>query len=174
MIIDHIGFGVSDYGRAKAFYARELAPLEIALVMEVTPEQTGKVWACGFGKGSKPEFWIGSDGKTAPPTHIAFLAESRAEVRAFYEAALKAGGKTTARLGSARGTTRTTTAPSSSISTGTTSRRSAISRSEAAIRASALRARTGSAPASRPAAASPDRYRRGRNALARRQAPPRP
>jgi len=65
MIIDHFGFGVSDYERAKAFYAEALAPLGIALVMEFGPEQTeGKVWACGFGKGGKPELWIGSDGKT--------------------------------------------------------------------------------------------------------------
>src|SRR5262249_1349809 len=77
----------------KTFYARALAPLGIALVMEFGPEQTeGKVWACGFGKGGKPEFWIGSDGKTEPPMHIAFAVDTRAEVRAFYEAALAAGG----------------------------------------------------------------------------------
>ena len=94
MIIDHFGFGVSDYERIKAFYTRALAPLGITLVMEVTPEQTpGKVWACGFGRSGKPEFWIGSDGKTTPPMHIAFLAESRAEVHAFYDAALRAGGR---------------------------------------------------------------------------------
>ncbi|MGH7898032.1 MAG: VOC family protein, partial [Candidatus Binatia bacterium] len=66
MIIDHFGIGVSDYERAKAFYTASLAPLGITLVMEVGPEQTGKVWACGFGKAGKPEFWIGSDGKTTP------------------------------------------------------------------------------------------------------------
>ena len=94
MIIDHFGFGVSDYARAKAFYTAALAPLGISLVMEVTPEHTGgKVWACGFGKGGKPEFWIGSDGLTTPATHVAFAVESRAAVRAFYEAALRAGGK---------------------------------------------------------------------------------
>ena len=70
MIVDHFGFGVSDYGRAKAFYAQALAPLGITLVMEFTPEQTeGRVWACGFGRGGKPEFWIGSDGKTTPVMH---------------------------------------------------------------------------------------------------------
>ena len=94
MIIDHFGFGVSDYERAKAFYAEALAPLGIALVMEFGPEQTeGKVWACGFGKGGKPELWIGSDGKTTPPMHVAFEAETRAEVRAFYETALRLGGR---------------------------------------------------------------------------------
>lgn len=94
MIIDHFGFGVSDYRRAKAFYAQALAPLGITLVMELEPEQTeGKVWACGFGKGGKPEFWIGSDGKTWPSLHVAFTADTRAEVRAFHEAALAAGGR---------------------------------------------------------------------------------
>ena len=43
MIIDHFGFGVSDYQRAKAFYAQALAPLGIALVMEFGPEQTGAI-----------------------------------------------------------------------------------------------------------------------------------
>jgi catechol 2,3-dioxygenase-like lactoylglutathione lyase family enzyme len=94
MIIDHFGFGVSDYPRAKAFYVQALAPLGITLLMEFGPEQTeGKVWACGFGKGGKPELWIGSDGKTGPPMHIAFAADTRAEVRAFHGAALAAGGR---------------------------------------------------------------------------------
>jgi catechol 2,3-dioxygenase-like lactoylglutathione lyase family enzyme len=94
MIIDHVGFGVSDYARAKAFYQEALAPLGITLVLEVGPHQTeGKNSACGFGKAGKPEFWIGSDGKTTPPAHIAFVVDSRAEVRAFYDAALKAGGR---------------------------------------------------------------------------------
>jgi len=94
MIIDHFGIGVSDYARAKAFYTEALAPLGITLVMEVGPEVTaGKVWACGFGKNGKPEFWIGSDGKTTPPMHVAFAVESRAAVRAFYDAALRAGAR---------------------------------------------------------------------------------
>jgi catechol 2,3-dioxygenase-like lactoylglutathione lyase family enzyme len=94
MIVDHVGFGVSDYPRAKRFYTDALAPLGFTLVMEVSPEQNegGKVWACGFGKNGKPEFWIGSDGKTTPPLHVAFVVDSRAAVRAFHEAALRAGG----------------------------------------------------------------------------------
>jgi catechol 2,3-dioxygenase-like lactoylglutathione lyase family enzyme len=32
-MIDHVGFAVSDYERAKAFYARALAPLGYELVM---------------------------------------------------------------------------------------------------------------------------------------------
>ena len=40
-MIDHIGFPVSDYPRAKAFYAKALAPLDYSLVMEVTQDGTG-------------------------------------------------------------------------------------------------------------------------------------
>ncbi len=94
MIIDHLGFGVSDYPRAKAFYTEALAPLGITLIMEVGPELTeGHVWACGFGKNGKPELWIGSDGKTTPAMHVAIVVGSRAEVRAFYAAAVRAGGR---------------------------------------------------------------------------------
>ena len=95
MIVDHVGFGVSDYPRAKRFYTEALAPLGFTLVMEVSPEQNegSKVWACGFGKNGKPEFWIGSDGKTTPPLHVAFVVDTRAAVRAFHEAALRAGGR---------------------------------------------------------------------------------
>ena len=93
MIIDHIGMGVADYSRARAFYEAALAPLGIALVMDMGPEHLGPdKHACGFGRGRKPEFWIGNDGKTTPPMHFCFLAESRDQVRAFHEAALAAGG----------------------------------------------------------------------------------
>jgi catechol 2,3-dioxygenase-like lactoylglutathione lyase family enzyme len=91
MIIDHFGFGVSDYERAKRFYAQALAPLGITFVMEVAPEINETGWACGFGRDGKPEFWIGGEGGTTPPMHVAFLASSRAAVRAFHEAALEAG-----------------------------------------------------------------------------------
>jgi hypothetical protein len=60
-LIDHIGSSVSDYGRAKAFYERALAPLGYALVMEATAQETGQP-AAGFGIGGKPDFWIGGEG----------------------------------------------------------------------------------------------------------------
>ena len=53
-MIDHIGFPVSDYERAKAFYVKALAPLNYSLIMEVTQEQTGHDPAAGFGAGSWP------------------------------------------------------------------------------------------------------------------------
>ena len=49
-------------------------------------------WA-GFGRQGKPEFWFGEHTEKQQPMHIAFLAESRDQVRAFHAAALAAGAK---------------------------------------------------------------------------------
>jgi catechol 2,3-dioxygenase-like lactoylglutathione lyase family enzyme len=91
-MIDHIGFGVTDFARAKAFYTAALQPLGIALVMEVTDEQTGSGAAAGFGAAGKPFFWIGEAPQAAGPLHVAFATETRALVDAFHRAALDAGG----------------------------------------------------------------------------------
>ena len=92
-MIDHIGFPVSDYPRAKAFYIKALAPLGYSLVMEVDQEQNSAAPAGGFGANGKPDFWIGGEGGLARPLHIAIVAETRAAVDAFYKAALAAGAK---------------------------------------------------------------------------------
>jgi catechol 2,3-dioxygenase-like lactoylglutathione lyase family enzyme len=93
-MIDHVGFAVSDYARAKAFYARALAPLGYVLVKEVAAEKNPSGFpAAGFGAGRKPDFWIGGEGKLERPLHVAIVAKDRAAVDAFYEAALAAGGK---------------------------------------------------------------------------------
>jgi catechol 2,3-dioxygenase-like lactoylglutathione lyase family enzyme len=85
-MIDHIGIQVNDLATSIAFYTKALAPLGYALVM--TWEQ-----AAGFGVNGKPDFWI--DGRKGPTDkiHVAFRAAGRADVRAFYEAAIAAGGK---------------------------------------------------------------------------------
>ena len=93
-MIDHVGFAVSDYERAKTFYARALAPLGYKLVMEVPGETNQSGFpAAGFGAGGKPDFWITKGQATTPQVHIAFGARDRATVRAFYDAALAAGAR---------------------------------------------------------------------------------
>jgi catechol 2,3-dioxygenase-like lactoylglutathione lyase family enzyme len=92
-MIDHVGFTVSDFNRSKAFYTEALRSLGIALLAEVTPEQTGGGAHAGFGGGDKAYFWIGDTGGRGGPVHVAFVADSRAGVDAFYQAALKSGGK---------------------------------------------------------------------------------
>jgi len=92
-MIDHIGMPVSDLARATAFYLKALKPLGIGMIMQVSAEQTGEGAAVGFGAQGKPFFWIGEGEKTAGHIHVAFAATSRAEVDAFYQGALAAGGK---------------------------------------------------------------------------------
>ena len=92
-MIDHIGITVADVPTARAFYEAALAPLSIAVVMVVTPEQSGGPAFAGFGAAGKPFFWIGSGGAASGPIHAAFAAGTRAEVDAFHRAALAAGGR---------------------------------------------------------------------------------
>ena len=93
-MIDHIGFPVSDIKRSIAFYSKALAPLGITLIMEVTPEMTGNEGHhAGFGADNKPFFWLTTGKPPKSRSHVAFAAKDRASVAAFYEAAIKAGGK---------------------------------------------------------------------------------
>ena len=92
-MIDHIGFPVSDYVRAKAFYTQALAPLGYSLIIEVMQDDRPGEPAAGFGANGKPDFWICGEGALNKPVHIAILAKDRATVDAFYKAALAAGGR---------------------------------------------------------------------------------
>ncbi len=84
-MFDHITFAVSDLAKSRAFYVAALAPLDISVIVDL-PE-----WVA-FGKSGRAQFWLGKH--VSPPTgvHLAFAASNRAEVRAFYSAALAAGG----------------------------------------------------------------------------------
>jgi catechol 2,3-dioxygenase-like lactoylglutathione lyase family enzyme len=70
VILDHIGFNVSDFQKAKAFFEQALKPLGISAVAQ------GDGWAM-MGRDRKPQF----------------AAATREQVREFYKAALAAGGK---------------------------------------------------------------------------------
>ncbi len=85
-MIDHVTANVSDFEGAKRFYAQALGPLGYSLQMEFES-------AAGFGTGEGiPDFWIGSSSNRGA-THVAFTANDRAAVDAFFEAATGAGGK---------------------------------------------------------------------------------
>jgi catechol 2,3-dioxygenase-like lactoylglutathione lyase family enzyme len=91
-ILDHITVHVRDYARSKKLYEQALAPLGIRTLMEFGS-------AGGLGR-SRPELWL-SQGPASyataeqlaiiTPIHIALAAKTRAEVDAFYKAALEAG-----------------------------------------------------------------------------------
>lgn len=93
-MIDHVGFPVSDYERAKAFYLNALAPLGYSIIMEVPADVNPSGYpAAGFGEGGKPDFWIGAEGGLNHPLHVAIVAKTRAAVDAFYQAAMDAGAR---------------------------------------------------------------------------------
>jgi catechol 2,3-dioxygenase-like lactoylglutathione lyase family enzyme len=86
MVLDHIGFNVTDFPKAKDFLVRALQPLGIGITAE------GEGWAM-IGRQGEGQLWFGSFGNSPGPIHVAFAAKSRDEVRRFHEAALAAGGK---------------------------------------------------------------------------------
>jgi catechol 2,3-dioxygenase-like lactoylglutathione lyase family enzyme len=92
-MIDHTGINVSDFERSKDFYTNSLAPLGYQLLHEFDTAGTGSATAAGFGIDGKPDFWIFQGDVNTPRIHIAFHAETREVVQAFYSAALKAGGR---------------------------------------------------------------------------------
>lgn len=94
----------------------------------------------GFGEGQKPFFWISTRGPAQTDIHVAFAADSRKTVDAFYAAALEAGATDNGGRVSGRSTTRPTTAPTFSTPTATTSKPSATCRNNgrAGVRKRAL------------------------------------
>jgi catechol 2,3-dioxygenase-like lactoylglutathione lyase family enzyme len=86
-VIDHINVNVSNFEKSKVFYANALAPLGYELLHEFD----GSV--AGFGIDGKPDFWIGQGEVNTPRIHIAFRAETREMVQAFYGVALERGGR---------------------------------------------------------------------------------
>lgn len=88
-MIDHTGIGVADVARSAAFYDAALGALGMRRVMQL-PDSNG---SDGVGYGDEyPAFWIDRFHPHNVKQHTAFVAKSRADVDAFYKAALAAGG----------------------------------------------------------------------------------
>lgn len=99
-MIDHLNIGVSDANRSRDFYVKALEPLGYRSTLSIPPEhaEVGGEQAKangtlhGFGLEHKPLFWILGNSRAGTGTHIGFKAANRAQVDAFYNAALAAGG----------------------------------------------------------------------------------
>jgi catechol 2,3-dioxygenase-like lactoylglutathione lyase family enzyme len=85
-MLDHVSLSVSDDNRAKAFYARALAPLGYKVISE---------YEGGFGVGADngSAIWVAKGRPQQPIAHLAFRAASRQQVTEFHKAALAAGGR---------------------------------------------------------------------------------
>jgi catechol 2,3-dioxygenase-like lactoylglutathione lyase family enzyme len=88
-MFDHLKFGVSDYAASKAFFLKALEPLGLEVVSEGSP--TYGVELCPKGKSSS--LCLFQTAETPAHLHLAFIAETRAQVDAFHRAGLAAGGK---------------------------------------------------------------------------------
>jgi catechol 2,3-dioxygenase-like lactoylglutathione lyase family enzyme len=84
---DHTGVNVSDFEASRRFYTAAQAPLGYELLLEFNAS------VAGFGEQGKPDFWIAQGAPNTPHIHIAFRADTRREVDAFYDAALGAGAR---------------------------------------------------------------------------------
>jgi catechol 2,3-dioxygenase-like lactoylglutathione lyase family enzyme len=88
VVIDHMAIGVSDLRASRRFYLAALAPLGFV-------EQGS--WSEGasevaFGPDDLDDFAISTHYPPASGGHVAFAADSREQVDAFYDAAIAAGG----------------------------------------------------------------------------------
>jgi catechol 2,3-dioxygenase-like lactoylglutathione lyase family enzyme len=88
-MIDHVSIAVRDLGASVEFYARVLAPLGHAKLIE-------RPASVGFGK-TYPELWLNERREMTPVAadtgaHVCLRARSEEAVRAFHAAALAHGG----------------------------------------------------------------------------------
>jgi len=87
-MLDHLGIQCTDMTASATFYDAVLEPLGARRLMDFGV-------AIGYGIAPKPDFWLGefNSGDGFRESHIAFTASDRATVRAFFDAAVAAGGE---------------------------------------------------------------------------------
>lgn len=87
-MLDHFAIQCSDYAASSAFYDAVLAPLGSGRLMDFGTY-------CGYGREGKPTFWISmhATGGENRECHIAFAAADRAQVHAFFDAAVATGAE---------------------------------------------------------------------------------
>jgi catechol 2,3-dioxygenase-like lactoylglutathione lyase family enzyme len=87
-MLDHLGMQCADLDASAAFYDTVLATLGGKRIMDFGE-------AIGYGVPPMPDFWISrqADGDGFRQSHIAFHADNRATVDAFFSAATSAGAE---------------------------------------------------------------------------------
>ena len=90
-MIDHTGIYVKDIATSCKFYDAALAPLGYTRAVDF--EMAG-AHVVGYADASgKPDYWIIQEGAASSRVHTSFVAQDRAQVQQFYDAALANGGK---------------------------------------------------------------------------------
>ena len=88
-MFDHVKFGVSDFAASKAFFLKALEPLGVAIAGEGVPTYGVEL----VRPGNNTSLILHQTDEKPAHLHLAFVAENRRQVEAFYRAALAAGGK---------------------------------------------------------------------------------
>ena len=87
-MFDHVKFGVSDYAASRAFFLKALKPIGVAVVQEGAP-----TYGCELSSKDNASLCLYQTEDKPAHLHLAFKAENRQQVDAFYRAAMEAGGK---------------------------------------------------------------------------------
>jgi catechol 2,3-dioxygenase-like lactoylglutathione lyase family enzyme len=87
-MFSHVKLGVSDYAASKAFFLEALEPLGVVMIAEGAP-----AYGIELGVPGEPSLCLFQTAEKPAHLHLAFAAKRRAQVDAFYRAALEAGGK---------------------------------------------------------------------------------
>ncbi len=87
-MISHVSLGTNHFAEARKFYERVLGTFGCRIIME-------HPGAVAFGR-AYPEFWVctpydGARASIGNGAHVGFLAQSKAEVDAFFKEAIAAG-----------------------------------------------------------------------------------
>jgi len=88
-MFDHVKFGVSDFAASKAFFLKALEPLGLSIAGEGVPTYGIELVV----PESKASLILFQTKEKPAHLHLAFVAEKRGQVDAFYRAALAAGAK---------------------------------------------------------------------------------
>jgi catechol 2,3-dioxygenase-like lactoylglutathione lyase family enzyme len=94
-MLDHVFLTVSDMELSIAFYTAALAPLGISHLYDYDGRNgpPGHPDLIGFGTDNRLFFWLREGAADSRAVHIGFVADSREQVDAAYNAAIAAGAR---------------------------------------------------------------------------------
>jgi len=100
-MLDHVFLSVSDLDRSIAFYTAALTPLGITRRVDYNGEDgpPGHPDLKGFGSANRIYFWLRRGIVHGAAAHVGFVANSKTEVAAAYNASITAGGTDNGRPG---------------------------------------------------------------------------
>lgn len=94
-VLDHVTISTADFAVGLAFYDAILGALGLIRLAELVDEEEDEpqLEAVAWGRtDDEPVLWLVSTGGRTSGAHLRLRASSKAEVEAFHDAALRAGG----------------------------------------------------------------------------------